>query len=91
MGSKTSYSLRAAAEYAGVTKRTISRWIAQGLSSEGRLILLRSRRINGRPYVHERDLDLFLQARSEIIGYTVEDDWGDEGGPDDVAEGQEEC
>ena len=74
MGSKTSYSLRAAAEYAGVSKRTISRWIAQGLGSEDHRNLLPSRRVNGRPYIRERDLELFLHARSEAIGYTIEDD-----------------
>lgn len=85
MGSKTSYSLRAAADYARVTKRTISRWIAEGLRSRGRRILLPTRRVNDRPYIRERDLKLFLHARSEAIGYTIEDDTGDGGRPDNKA------
>lgn len=59
----TYYPLRAAAKYAGVTKRTIYRWMSEGIRVDGASIRLKSIRIDGRDCIEEHQLNTFLSTR----------------------------
>ena len=64
---KTYYPYRAAAKYAGVSRRTIYRWVSQGyMIGKGR-IRLRAEFIGSRLCIEERHLNAFLAARRKYL------------------------
>ena len=62
----TYYPLRAAAKHAGVSKRTIYRWIIEGIMIDGRKTYLTSKKIDSRICIEEYHLNTFLTARSKF-------------------------
>lgn len=63
----TYYPLRAAAKYAGVSKRTIRRWISAGFRVDEGRIHLQSTTVDGRVCIDELHLDAFLAVRRRFL------------------------
>jgi len=59
----TYYPIRAAAKHAGVSRRTIYRWIHDGLRLDNRWIRLQAVSIDFRTCIEENQLKSFLTAR----------------------------
>ena len=75
MGSKTYYDVKGAAEYAGVSRRTIYVWQNKGVQAEdGGRIWLPVRIVDGVTQINEIDLDNYLDA----LGYESEEDDSDQ-------------
>ena len=61
------YPLRAAAKYAGVSKRTIRRWISAGFRVDEGRIHLQSTTVDGRVCIEELQLEAFLTTRCRFL------------------------
>ena len=64
---RTYYPLRAAAKHAGVSKRTVYRWISEGIRVDAGPIRLKAIRIDGRICIEEHRLNAFLGARRRFL------------------------
>jgi len=64
---KTYYPPRAAAEYAGVSCRTIYRWATHGYLVNGHKIRLKMVAVGYRLCIEELELKAFVLARSRLL------------------------